>query len=111
MAQHGTIQPDESYPYTYAGDTWSGVVTSINEGTQELTLTYKKGDEEQAFVCVLPGGLKVTAKDGSVHEIKLGDLKGRNVIVYYDISHKKVNGKKVRINQVIRIKPLPPAKG
>ena len=107
MAQHGSIQPTDRYPMTYAGDTWTGVVTSINEGTRELTLTYKKGDEDRTFVCVVPEGFSVKAKDGTIHEIKLSGLKGSNIMVYYSLSSKKVNGKKVKINEVIGIKPLP----
>lgn len=92
---------------TYGGDTWTGVVTSINEETRELTLTYKKGDAEQSFVCLMPAGFEVKAKDGTIHKIKLSDLKGINIIVYYSLSNKKVNGKKVKINEVIGIKSLP----
>lgn len=106
MAQKGTAEPGY-YPMGYAADTWTGEVTSVNEETREFTLTYKKGDKEQTFVGVLPTGYKVKMKDGSDHEIKLAELRGLRIKVYYMTKSKKVNDQKVKTNEVFKIKFLP----
>ena len=110
MAQKGTAEPDY-YPMNYSGDTWTGEVTSINEDTREFILTYKKGDKEQTFVGVLPKGYTVKMKDGSDHEVKMADLMGMRVKVYYMTKSKKdANGGKVKINEVFKTKFLPKEK-
>ena len=106
-AQKGTAEPDY-YPMGYAGDTWTGEVTAINEDTREFTLTYRKSDKEQTFVGVLPKGYTVKMKDGSNHEVSMSELNGMRLKAYYMTKSKKVNDQKVKTNEVFKIKFLPP---
>src|SRR5215213_4769091 len=88
FAQKGTAEPDY-YPAGYVGDTWTGEVTAIDEDKREFTLTYKKKDKEESFVGVLPTGYTVKMKDGSDHELKMQELMGMQVRVYYIAKSKK----------------------
>jgi hypothetical protein len=108
-AQKGTAESDY-YPMGYAGDTWTGEVTSINEDTREFTLTYRKSDKEQTFVGVLPKRYTVKMKDGSDHEVRMSELIGMRLKAYYMTKSKKVNDQKVKTNEVFKIKFLPPNK-
>lgn len=109
VAQKGTAEPG-FYPPGYVGDTWTGVVTSADEGTRQFTLTYKAGEKEQTFVGVLPEGYTVKMKDGSDHEVRMAELIGMRLKAYYTAKSKKVNGEKVKINEVFKIRFLPPDK-
>jgi hypothetical protein len=109
LAQKGTAEPDY-YPMNYSGDTWTGDVTAVNEDTREFTLIYRKNDKEQSFVGVLPKRYTVKMKDGSDHEVKMSELIGMRLKVYYMTKSKKVNDQKVKTNEVFKIKFLPPNK-
>ena len=109
LGQKGTAEPDY-YPMGYAGDTWTGVVTAVNEDTRELTLTYKKKDKEQTFVGVLPTEYKHKMADGTFQQIKLNDLMGMTIRTYYMAKTKKVNNQKIKYNDIFRIKILEFAK-
>ena len=105
LGQKGTAEPDY-YPMNYTGDTWTGVVTAVNEDTRELTLTYKKKDKEESFVGVLPKGYTHKMADGTEREIKLADLMGTQLRVYYMSKTKKVKDQKIKYNDVFKIKIL-----
>ena len=114
LAQKGTAESDY-YPMNYAGDTWTGEVTAVNEDTREFTLTYRKSDKEQSdkeqtFVGVLAKGFTVKLKDGSDHEVKMSELIGMRLKAYYMTKSKKVNDQKVKTNEVFRLRFLPPEK-
>jgi hypothetical protein len=109
LGQKGTAEPDY-YPQNYSGDTWTGIVTAINEDTREFTLTYKKEDKEETFVGVLPKGFKHKMADGTDREVKLADLVGMQLRVYYIAKTKKVNDQKIKYNDVFKIKILALAK-
>ena len=109
LAQKGTAEPDY-YPQNYSGDTWTGVVTSVNEDTREFTLTYKKNDKEETFVGNLPKGYTHKMADGTNQEIKLADLMGVKLRAYYMSKTKKVNDQKIKYNDVFKIKILALAK-
>lgn len=107
LAQKGTAESDY-YPQGYAGETWSGEVTSVNEDTREFTLTYTKGQKTQTFVGVLTKGFTVKMKDGRDYEVKMADLVGMRLKAYYITKSKKdSNGVKVKTNEVFKIKFLP----
>ena len=107
LAQKGTAEPDY-YPQGYAGDTWSGEVTSTNEDPREFTLTYIKGQKTQTFVGVLSKGYTVKMKDGRDYEVKMVDLMGIRLTAYFMTKSKKdSNGVKVKTNEVFKIKFLP----
>lgn len=108
-AQQGSAESDY-YPMGYAGNTWTGEVTSTNEDTREFTLTYRKGDKEKTFVGVLAKGYMVKMKDGSDQEVKMSELMGMRVKAYYMTKSKKVNDQKVKTNEVFKLRFLPPDK-
>ena len=103
LGQKGTAEEDY-YPMGYAGDTWSGVVTAVNEDTREFTLTYKKGDKEQTFIGVLPKGYAIRLKNGKDHEVKMAELMDLRIKAYYMTKSKQLNGQKVKVNEVFKIK-------
>ena len=102
-AQKGTAETGY-YPMNYTGDTWTGEVTSVNEDTRELTLTFKKKDKDETFVVVLPKGYSHKMADGTEREVKLTDLMGMRLKVYYVAKSKKVDDQKVRFYEVFKIK-------
>lgn len=103
-AQRTTAEPDY-YPMGYAGDAWTGEVTASDEATREFTLTYKKGDKAQTFTGILSKGYSVKMKDGSARELKMSDLLGKSVKVYYiSKTRKDAAGNKIKTNEVFRLK-------
>lgn len=103
-AQKGIAEPGY-YPSGYGADTWTGVVTAVDEATREFTLTYKKKDKEQKFTAVLPKGYTVKMNDGKDYELKMPDLLGLEIKIYYiSKSAKTADGKKVKTNEAFRIK-------
>jgi hypothetical protein len=111
FAQQGTAE-NGYYPMNYNGQTFTGGVTSTNDATREVTLTYTdptKGKTE-TLVCALEEGYTARLRDGTSHELKPSDVKQGAVIkVYYTVGAKKVEGKKTRVNTVIMISGLPRA--
>ena len=105
LAQKGTAEPDY-YPMNYTGDTWTGVVTGINEDTREFTLTYKKGDKNETFVGILQKDYTHKLSDGSYREVKLSDLMGMQLKVYYIAKTNKVNNQKTKFNEVFKFRIL-----
>ncbi len=105
-AQHGSAA-DGYYPFGYAGDTWSGEVTSTNDDTREITLTYTKGSKTETFTGVLQEGYKVKLKDGTSHELKASEvLKGTHLMIFYMPKTKKDGDKKVKYYEIFRIQVL-----
>jgi len=105
-AQHGSAA-DGYYPFGYAGDTWSGEVTSMNDDTREITLTYNKGSKTETFTGVLQVGYKVKLKDGTSHELKASEvLKGTHLMIFYMPKTKKDGDKKVKYYEIFRIQVL-----
>jgi hypothetical protein len=51
LAQRGTVEPDY-YPLGYAGDTWTGEVTAVDNEQRTLTLTY--GKDKLTFIATIP---------------------------------------------------------
>jgi hypothetical protein len=105
FGQKGTAEPDY-YPQNYSGDTWTGIVTAVNEETREFTLTFKRKDKEDTFVGVLPKGFTHKMADGTDREIKLPDLMGMQLRVYYMSKTRKVNDQKIKYNEVFKLKML-----
>jgi len=106
-AQHGTA-PNGYYPAGYTGNTWTGVVSNVNEATGEFTLTYTKGNKTETFVGVPEEGYVVAPKGGSERPLKLSDIHvGRTMTVFYNVLTNKVDGKKVTVNSVININSIP----
>jgi hypothetical protein len=107
FAQHGTA-PNGYYPAGYSGNTWTGVVSNVNEATGEFTLAYTKGNKTETFVGVPEEGYEVAPKDGPERPLKLSDIHvGRTMTVFYNALTNKVDGKKVTVNSVINISSIP----
>ena len=99
-AQHGTA-PNGYYPLGYNMDTWTGVVSSVNDATGEITLEYvgKKGTE--SFTGVIRPDYKVTRKDGTQHILKPSDCpKGARLLVYYSPKTKKIDGNTIKYYEI-----------
>lgn len=106
-AQHGTA-PSGYYPIGYTGDTWTGVVVSVNPNTGEFVLTYTRGSKTESFTGVPEDGYMVLPKDSPLRPLKPGDIHvGRIITVFYMAETKKVDGKKVVINTVVNINSIP----
>ena len=102
-AQHGTAESGY-WPMGFVGDTWTGVVSTTNEETREITLTFTKGDKTQTFTGVLQDGYKVTPRDGSPHVLKVSEVPlGTRLKVYYMPREHKVEGRKVKYYEIIRL--------
>jgi hypothetical protein len=102
-AQHGTAE-DGYWPMGFVGDTWTGVVSSTNDGTREITLRYTKGDKTQTFTGVLQDGYGVKASDGTSHVLKVSEIpRGTKLKVYYMPKEHKVEGRKVKYYEIIRL--------
>jgi hypothetical protein len=109
QAQHGTAAPGYYSP-AYSGDTWTGTVTSVNDQTREIALAYTNKGKTETFTGNLKAGYKVTLKDGSTTELKPSDIPiGVRLIVYYTLETKKIDGKKVKTNEIFKFTPLPDA--
>ena len=107
FAQHGTAE-NGYYPYTYHGETWTGVVTDRNDDTREVTLAYNHGSKTETFVGVLQEGYLVKPKDGAVVELKPSNIQpGATLTVYYQRDKVKVHGQKVNANVILLIKGFP----
>lgn len=106
LAQHGAA-PDGYYPPGYSGDTWSGEVTSTNDDTREITLTYTKGAKTETFTGVLQEGYKVKLKDGTLHELKPSVItKGTYLMVFYMQKTRKEGDKKIKYYEIFRLQVL-----
>jgi hypothetical protein len=107
FAQHGTA-PNGYYPAGYTGNTWTGVVSNVDEAAGEFTLTYTKGSKTETFVGVPEEGYVVAPKDGPQRPLKLSDIHvGRTMTVFYNVVTSKADGKKVTTNSVININSIP----
>lgn len=103
-AQKGTAEPDY-YPMGYSGETWTGEVTAVNENSREFTITYAKENKTQTFIGVLPKGYTVKMKDGRDHEVKMSELMGMSIKVYYITkTTKDQTGAKSKTNYVFKIR-------
>jgi len=105
-AQHGTARADY-YPLGYAGDTWTGVVSAVDDATQEITLAYVGKKKTESFVGVLGVGYKARQKDGTMVPMKVSMIPlGTRLRVYYMAQEQKVDGRKVKVNGIFRVDTL-----
>lgn len=103
QAQHGTA-PNGYFPMGYAGDTWTGEVSAVNNASREITLVYNNGKKTETFVGVLQQGYKVKLKDGSLAELKLSMIPaGTRLKVYYMAKDRKVSGRKEKFYEIFRM--------
>ena len=111
-AQHGTAESGY-YPLAYHGDVFTGVVTSANDETREITLTYThdQSGKQETFTGILQEAYAVKLKDGTLHELKPSELKtGAPIKVYFTIKQKAVDAKKGDANTIFLISGRPNAR-
>lgn len=106
-AQHGTAPPGY-YPSNYFGDTWTGTVTSTNDQSREITLTYSKKGKTETFTGVLQPGFKIPFKDGSMRVLNPSYIPlGTRLVVYYTTRTEKVNGNKIKTYEIFKLTTAP----
>jgi len=103
-AQHGTAGNDH-FPPGYEGDTWSGTVTTTDDATRTVNLTYASKKKTDTFTGVLQQGCcKAKMSDGTVQELRPSQLSpGRHIMIYYIPRTTKAQGKKTTVNEVFRV--------
>src|SRR2546423_665081 len=83
IAQHGMIERGGLYNFPYHGDTWTGIVSSIDPSTRHLTLTSTAKEKTETFTGVLQDeGATLEDKDGNPianKPITIGD----KIMVFY----------------------------
>lgn len=102
--QHGTAAGGY-YPGGYHGDTWTGFVTTTDDKTRTVNLTYSSKKKTETFTGVLKEGCcKVKMSDGTVQELKPSELSpGRRIMVYYIPRTTKAEEKKSAVNEIFRV--------
>jgi hypothetical protein len=104
-AQHGQA-PDGYYPPGYMGDTWTGQVSAIDAGKREITLTATNKKGTETFIAYLPENFTVQ-KNGKGVEVKMTDFSaGQTLRFYYIPKTVKVDGQKVKRNEIIRVEAV-----
>lgn len=103
-AQHGTAS-NGYFPLGYEGDTWTGAVTTTDDATRTVTLTYSSKKKTETFTGVLKEGCcTVKMSDGTVQELKPSQLSpGRRIMVYYIAKTTKAEGKKTTVNEIFKV--------
>jgi hypothetical protein len=102
-AQHGEAG-NGYFPIGYAGDTWTGEVSAVNDDTREITLVYNGAGKSETFVGVLQPGYKAKLKDGSLAEVTVSLIHiGRRMRVFYMAKERKVSGHKEKFYEIFRI--------
>lgn len=102
-AQHGSAPPGY-YSLNYSGDTWTGTVTAVDDQTREIVLSYTSKDKTETFTGFLQPRYKIKLKDGSMRELKPSNIPiGAQLIVYYTVDSKKVDGKKIKTYEIFKL--------
>jgi len=102
-AQHRSAE-DGYYPPGFHGDTWTGVVSATDDMTREITLVFTRGAKTETFGGVLEERHKVKSSDGTPHVLKASEIPlGTPLKVYYIPRERKVEGRKVTFNEIIRL--------
>ena len=103
-AQHGSAG-NGYFPPGYEGDTWTGVVTTSDDTTRAVTLTYTNKKKTETFTGVLQEGCcKVKMSDGTAQELRPSQLSpGRRIMVYYIPKTTKAEGKKTTVNEIFKV--------
>src|SRR5579872_1111554 len=99
FAQYGTA-PKNYYPYSYSGSIFTGVVT--NTADNQVTLTFTKRDKTDTFI----GQFETTCSvPSSEHRGMMpADIPSGTVLTaFFNVITKKVDGKKIKENQIIAI--------
>jgi hypothetical protein len=84
VAQHGTAD-NGYYPTLYQGDTWTGLVSSLDPTTKEISLLYTHKQKTVIFSGALAKGYRVLSKGAKEKQqiVSLGITLGARLRVYY----------------------------
>ena len=83
IAQHGMAERAGLYNFPYHGDTWTGIVTSLDPSTRHLTLSYSHKDKSESFTGVLQAeGAALEDDDGNAIANQPLTI-GQKLMVYY----------------------------
>jgi hypothetical protein len=94
-AQRGTAESG-CYPLAFYGTTFTGVVTSANDGSGEIKLTYSdpKTGKTDDLMAMLEEGYLVKNRDGKLVELSPSQIKpGTRLRVYFYGQERKLDGK------------------
>lgn len=98
-AQYGTA-PNNNYPDTYSGATFTGAVTETDNG--QITLTHASEDKTDTFVGRFETGCSVSSKSG--RPMMPSDIPpGTELTVFFNRETKHLNGQKDSGNVIIAI--------
>jgi hypothetical protein len=110
-AQRGTAEQGY-YPPGYRGDTFTGVVTAVDDATREITLTYEGKKKTETFTGVLREGYSMKMKDGSTREIKVSDIPLGTRWKTYSMARTRGKGKeRVKYYEIFRLVLMPQEQG
>jgi hypothetical protein len=84
MAQHGTAD-NGYYPMAYQGDTWTGIVSSLDPTTKEVVLVYTHKEKTAVFEGVLAKNYQVHTNGSKEKQqvLATGISVGAHLRVYY----------------------------
>jgi len=84
IAQHGTAD-NGYYPIVYQGDTWTGIVSSLDPTTKEISLLYTHKQKTVIFSGVLAKGYRLQSKGNKDTQqiVASGIAVGARLRVYY----------------------------
>lgn len=69
-AQHGKAEESGLYGFNYRGDTWTGIVASVDASTRGITLTYDHKGKHDEFTGVLKPPIEIVDKDGKPSNVR-----------------------------------------
>jgi hypothetical protein len=109
LPQSGTAESGY-WPMGYRGDTFTGNVTSADDDSRTITLTYTnpKNGKTETLTASIVKGYTAKWKDGTLRQIKPSDIPiGTRIKVYYMTKEDKVEGKKVKTSSIFQIAGVP----
>ena len=105
LGQEGTAGSGY-WPAGYTGNTWTGVVTAVDEDKRELTLTYTGKKKAETFTGTLRELFLADAKPQPRPVSKMSELMGMRITVYYLRKSKKdASGVKHTTFEIFQFKP------
>ena len=91
---------------TIAGQLVIGEVSTIDEATGEITIKYVGKEGPEIFSGVLANGYKLKRNDGTSGELKINQIVGTHVRVFYKTDEENVAGQKRKVNKIVRLELL-----
>lgn len=89
---------------TILGDAWTGEIVATNDSTREITIKYEYKGKSETFTGVLNEGYKVKMKDGTSHDLSVGEiLIGTRIRVFSKTKEQVIGGRKIKVNLISRI--------